>query len=312
MILTMRWVKNMEKIKKYETLNEYAGSNWNIEHTTKYIFKNSNEQLIEAGYFIHFYNDTVMKHVIELPASYGCPMKCKFCASSSIDYVKTLNPDEIYYIFNWIYDKKELEEKKSIVVAMTGIGDLYFTIGVVEKALLLIAEKRSDIQFTVSSSLWTEQMFRKIERIYQKIKFRAIQITYISLEPQVLKKLIGYYDLNIENALFITKIPYYIANSAIPQFRINYLMMNGINDSDNDFTAFISYILPIKEKVIVRISKLNITQVCLSNNLTASSLQRMKILKTLLDLHGINAYLFYSLKDDGMNCGQLLTEKHRN
>lgn len=149
---------------KYSTTNTYAGSDWNFEETTKYIFSN-NHEYIEAGYFIHYLQAgnsmEEKKHVIELPSSYGCLMKCGFCASSQINNIHALDAEEIYEIFTYIFDHNQLESKKHILVSMMGIGDLYFTMNTVEKLLQKIHCNYNNIYFSVSSCYWTELMVKK-------------------------------------------------------------------------------------------------------------------------------------------------------
>lgn len=299
----------MKEIKRYEIFNKYSGSNWDSEHTTKYIFELRNGKIIEAGYFIHFYGDKEKKRVIELPTSYGCPMKCKFCASSFINDVQQLNADEVLDIYNYIYETQNLKHVYPLFVSMTGIGDLYFTIDLVEKITSSISNDRNDIGFTVSSCFWTESMIKRIENIYNNIKFRAIQITYISYDNRILQNLIGYYTLKYNDRPTFQQTVQHMFNSKIQQFRINYLMLKGINDTREDFFKFLSLILPVKDKVIIRISKLNTTKASIVNNISESSIERMGELKLLLDSNGFKAYLFYSVINDGMNCGQLLTER---
>ena len=85
--------------------------------------------------------------------------------------------------------------------------------------------------------------------------------------------------------------------------------MKGINDSKDDFDAFISIFEEVKNKIIVRISKINLTDSCKRNSIISSPIEKMEEFKQQLMENGYNAYLFYSYVNDGMNCGQLITEK---
>lgn len=73
---------------------------------------------------------------------------------------------------------------------------------------------------------------------------------------------------------------------------------------------FVSSVIPVKEKIWVRISKLNITKASIANQLSVSTLAKMEELKTLLEENGVYSYLFYAVEDDGIGCGQLLTETY--
>ena len=133
-----------------------------------------------GSFFTHFHNKKIIKNVIELPSSLGCPMRCKFCASSSIPFVRKLSIAEELLIFDYICQNVLLPCHTPLVISFTGIGDIFFTLDTVENAILSIGNIRNDLQFTVSSCHWTAEMFKRIERMHEKAVFRAIQITYIS------------------------------------------------------------------------------------------------------------------------------------
>ncbi|KAI4452866.1 Dual-specificity RNA methyltransferase RlmN [Eubacterium plexicaudatum ASF492] len=294
---------------QYSVSNNYVGSDWNYEKTTKYIFKIDCEY-IEAGYFIHYLKDTTdmreKKQVIELPSSYGCMMKCGFCASSQISHIRSLTAEEIYDIFLYIYNHNHLQNKTNILVSMMGIGDLYFTINNVEKVLKKINNKNKNIIFSISSCCWTQTMLKKVEILNTVIQFRTIQITYITHHLQKIQNIIQYYKIITYNADSIIQMIYH---STIPYFKINYILIEGINDSDEDFLTFITKFKDVKDKITVRISKINPTRASIKNGLTGSSIDRMEEFEKLLSRAGYKTYLFYSCNDDNMNCGQLVTEK---
>ena len=153
-------------------------------------------------------------------------------------------------------------------------------------------------------------MFKRIEKIYEKVIFRAIQITYISSKKDILEDAISYYKLDPADTLNFDSTIELIKKSSIPRCRINYLMLSGLNDSREDFLTFISTVTPVKEKIWVRISKLNVTKASTVNQMSVSTLERMEELKALLEENGIYAYLFYAMEDDGIGCGQLLSEAY--
>ncbi len=294
---------------KYITENHYVGNGWNFEKTSKYIFVNGQEY-IEAGYFIHYLKTgnhlEEKKHVIELPSSYGCQMKCGFCASSRIVNTHALPVEEIYEIFTYIMNHNHLEKKKDILVSMMGIGDLYFTINTVEKLLQKIHDNYGSICFSVSSCHWTETMLTKIETLNNFMNFRTIQVTYITHDTKKAQDIIPYYK---KNTYDINAIIQMIQQSSIDKFKINYILIKGFNDSDEDFTAFIAKFNEIKNKLIIRISRINVTQASETNGIASASVERMLEFRENLLEQGYQAYLFYSHKNDNMNCGQLITEK---
>lgn len=221
-----------------------------------------------------------------------------------------MSVEEEVLLFNYIYQRNVPSIQSPLVVSFTGIGDLFFTIDTVEKAILDIASTHDNIQFTVSSCHWTEAMFKRIETMYNQVKFRSVQITYISFIKNILHDVVNYYKIDTSESSSFQNVINCIEKSTIPKFRINYLLLSGLNDSQKDFFAFLSLITPIRDKVWVRISKLNMTKACFKNQVVASTLKKMEELKALLESNGIRAYLFYAKGDDGIGCGQLLSETH--
>lgn len=295
--------------KKYHTSNKYSGSDWNYEETTKYVFS-FDLGYVEAGYFIHYLESEngiiEKKHVIELPSSYGCPMKCAFCASSLISNVKPLSSNEIYKIFYYIYENNHLTENKSLLVSMKGIGDLYFTIDSVLGAIKQMASVNKKITFSVSSCYWTYDMLKKVENMSTEVLFRSIQFTYVSYDNDVLKNIIKFYESRTYDIDMISSM---ITKSKLHQFKINYIMIEGVNDSEKDFEIFISKLKKIRQKIVIRISKMNVTESSKMNKLNGTTINKMMDFKKQLKDEGFNVYLFYSYKDDQMNCGQLIMNK---
>ena len=98
------------------------------------------------------------------------------------------------------------------------------------------------------------------------------------------------------------------ANSSIRNLRINYLMIKGLNDNCEDFKRFVDLVDCIKNKVTIRISKMNNTIDSKKNNLMPPDINSLFELRDYLLKKGFNVYVFYSMIDDNMNCGQLITE----
>lgn len=298
---------------KYSTSNNYVGNDWNYEKTTKYIFATGNDrngqEYIEAGYFIHYIKDgnhmKEKKHVIELPSSYGCPMKCSFCASSHIMNIHALQVEEIYEVFTYIFTHNQLKKKENILVSMMGIGDLYFTMNTVEKLMQKIHADYKNICFSVSSCYWTETMLKKIEFLKTFINFRTIQFTYITYNSKKAQSIIQYYK-NITYDL--DAIIQMFKQSNIDKLKVNYILIKEFNDSEEDFSAFISKFDEIKDKLVIRVSRINETKASIKNGITSVSIEQMLKFRDKLMAQGYQAYLFYSHKNDNMNCGQLITE----
>lgn len=294
----------MKLIKKIFVENKYSGHGWNFEKTTKYIFKMDCMQL-EAGYFEHYLDTKFVKAVIELPVSFGCPAHCRFCATSGLSTFHRLTPEQMREILDYIWTEHRLCDMHFVLLSITGTGDLSYNFSNVKQFLYGLVEY-SNLHVTLSSCLWTKEYLEEIEELSHTISVQKVQITFVSDNREVLSNMIPAYSHKNTN---IGEVLAYVSRSTKSYYRINYIMIRGINDADEDFQRFQSMLIGIQEKIIVRIAKLNETAASRRNGLYPCTIERMKCLRNILSEAGVHAYLFYAYENDHMNCGQLVTEK---
>lgn len=283
--------------------NQYSGHGWNRECTKKYLFRDGDIAL-EAGYFEHYLDSVFVKTVIELPTSYGCPSKCKFCASSNIPGFYPLQPEEMMALFQSLYNAHQPRKKGPLLVSMTGIGDLFFNTRNVLDFLQLLSAYEG-IQVTLSSCLWNRALLEQVTQLEPQSMIRKLQVTFVSDKPDILKDMIPVYADRPPN---LREVIRFIKKSDKTYYRINYVLMKGINDASDDFQRLCDALAEVKDKVIVRISKLNETGATQRNHLSRADDGKAEELQKLLSSSGINSYVFCSKKNDHMNCGQLVTE----
>lgn len=294
----------------YRTKGKYKTRSWYTEKTYKYVFS-FKDGYSESGCFIHFSDEEMtnyVEHVIELSSSIGCPMKCKFCASSEIVNIRMLTAQEIFDIFYYIYQDKVLRFPTQIKLAVSflGIGDLFYTMNNVIAAMEMIHKVNPDIIFNLSSCFWTPKMLKKIKDSSLENKVKTMQITYVFPQNEKIRQLIpGLPQLEFNFHNIITNM---IRMFPMRKIRINYLVIKDVNDSIEDFFIFKNILKDIADRVIVRISKLNSTVAASTNNLYSPDITKMKQLLEILRECNIEAYLFYAYQNDKMNCGQLITE----
>ena len=295
----------VELIEKFETKNHYKTKNWDTEHTFKYIFK-SNDKLIETGYFIHYKDNEEVKKVIELSSSYGCPMKCKFCASEMIKDFKLIRPKELIEIVDYIFSDNNIDEDEKLLIALAGTGDLVFTLKNTTEFIFACNKKYRNLYFDVSTMQLNEEMVKEFEKIKDTNLIRDIRITFV-LNDNGIEELIPY--MKDKNYSFgdVTNL---ILKSSLSNFKINFVMIKGINDNKNVWIEFVNNITQIKNKVKVRISRLNKTKSSQKHDLNPADVLDMERFSKILDNNEIINYIFYSNKNDNMNCGQLISEIH--
>lgn len=293
----------MKELEKRYVENFYSGSNWNFEKTTKYIFE-INGYMIEAGYFEHYMNNTLIKVVIELPQSYGCPGKCQFCASASINNFFVLDANILEELFKRIYDDNRLYETSYVLLTMTGIGDIFFNFNNTKKFLINIKAYKN-LYVTLSSCFWNKELLREVDELDKYIKVKNIQITYVTNEKDKINRLIPFYQ---GREFYMDEVFRYIEMSDKKFYRINYIMIKNVNDSKKDFNDLCDIIKKVRDKVVIRIAKLNETGTTKRNGLLPTDISVLMEFQDLLRKNNVNSYVFYAYKNDNMNCGQLITE----
>ena len=291
----------MNLINKFELFNKYKANGWDTEHTYKFIYESNRNQLIEVGFFIHLKDGKEYKKVIEMPTSYGCPMKCKFCASATIDDFSLIDTDDLMKILDKLYKDYDLYNDENLSISLTGTGEMLYTIDVIGKFIKESSTKYKNLKYVVSSIAINKNLINKLEKISKYADFRFIQLSYICEECSQLVP-------NIKNTNSLNNIIKVIKDSSFTNFRINYIMINGVNDEEEKYTNFLNVIKEVKEKVIIRISTINQTNSSINNGICGVEIEKMEKLKENLNELGIKAYIFKSEKNDNMNCGQLISE----
>lgn len=297
------YLPRFRKVRCITCENRYSGHGWNREHTEKYLFQAGNITL-EAGYFEHFRNETFVKAVIELPVSYGCPSKCKFCASSNIPGFYPLQAEEMMALFQTLYDAHWPHKKGPLLASLTGIGDLAFNIRNVIDFLRQLSDYK-DVQVTLSSCFWNRSLLEQVTRLAPPLRIRKLQITFVSDKPDVLRSIIPAY---VDRPPNIREVIDFIKTTDKTYYRINYVLIKNVNDAPEDFQRLCDSLITVKDKIVVRISKLNETHATERNRLSRADAGKAEELQKILSSVGINCYVFCSEKNDNMNCGQLVTE----
>lgn len=293
--------------KKYSTRNNYRSRDWNLELTEKFVFRDSRGRY-EAGFFQHYQDKTFVKAVIELPVGFGCPSKCRYCASSHIDGFYPLDAEQMKFMFDYLYKLNDVDKMGEVVLSLTGMGDIYFNRENVFTFLKNLQDRGYEhLNLTLSSNFWTTSLLEKAVAVNKSLPIRHIQYTYVSDKPEIRNGLIGILGVMDERD-FMGEYISFVKTSKESFYRINYIIISGINDSDEDVERFINLVGGIKDKLTVRISQLNETEATRKNNLVPVDHIRLGEILEQMKNAGLRSYVFYAEKNDNMNCGQLVTE----
>lgn len=293
--------------RKYSTRNNYRSRGWNLERTEKFVFRDSRGRY-EAGFFQHYKDKTFVKAVIELPVGFGCPSKCRYCASSHVDGFYPLDAEQMQSMFDYLYELNDADRMGEIVLSLTGMGDIYFNRENVFTFLKGLQDRNYEhLTLTLSSNFWTAPLLARAVAVNKSLPIRHIQYTYVSDKSEIRNSLIGILG-SMDERDFLGEYISFVKTSKESFYRINYIVINGINDSAEDVDRFINLVDGIKDKLTVRISQLNETEATKKNSLAPADHIRLGEILEQMKNAGLQSYVFYAEKNDNMNCGQLVTE----
>ncbi len=291
--------------RQYLGENNYKSRDWNREITEKFIFRDIHG-IYEAGLFQHYLDKTFVKAVIELPIGFGCPSKCRYCASARIDGFYPMDARQMQLMFEQLYHENNLERIGDVLLSMTGMGDIYFNQKNVFAFLDTLREYKN-LSLTLSSNFWTASLLAKAAAVNDFLPIRYIQYTYVSDQQDIRESLIGILD-SMEQKDFLDEYISFIKADSNSFYRINYIVIDGINDSTDNVDRFIRLVDGIKDKLTVRLSQLNETGATRENHLVPCNRMRLVEINERMKHEGLQSYIFYSENNDNMNCGQLVTE----
>ena len=291
--------------RQYSGENRYKSRDWNRELTNKFVFRDIHG-IYEAGLFQHYLDKNFVKAVIELPIGFGCPSKCRYCASARIDGFYPMDAQQMQSMFEQLYRENNLDKMGNVLLSMTGMGDIYFNQKNVF-AFLDTLRGYKNLSLTLSSNFWTASLLAKAAAVNTFLPIRYIQYTYVSDQQDNRERLIGILD-SMEQKDFLGEYISFIEADSNSFYRINYIVISGINDSTDDVDRFIRLVDGIKDKLTIRLSQLNETGATRENQLVPCNRIRLTEINEQMKNKGLQSYVFYSENNDNMNCGQLVTE----
>lgn len=156
----------------------------------------------------------------------GCPVRCLFCASGKNGLKRSLTAEEIFKQYELL--KGELPIKG---VAVAGIGEPSANADEVVKAIEMF--KREGLKVTVSTTGYPLEGFRKLIRAPHD----GLTVSVHAVSEEKRKRIFGV-SVPLE-AVFRELEEYFkeISSSRKKKFQIGYLMVKGLNNSEQDLRA---------------------------------------------------------------------------
>lgn len=296
-------MRKLELLNKYTSKCDYYARTWDREDAYRYIFRFGSD-VIEAGFFVHYKNNSIAKYVVELSTSFGCPVGCLHCASGGIKNYSKLSSEEIVMMFEFLILNNSIIPGVKLLITFSGIGEGALQSKEIFNASEVIYYKNKNVCFNISTVGFNSGFLRICDRFSKRIPINYVQITYIHYNNSDLIKIIPskYGDIFDFESLVEC------IGSSKSRIRLNFVMMGGINDNLEHWAEFYSRISCIKKKVVVRISKLNPTKYSDLSGIVEPSIMKLEKFKAFLENKGVNCHIFTPLQNNNMNCGQLVWE----
>ena len=294
-------VHNPRLVNILRSPNTYTTRSWNTEVATRYVFQIDNMP-IEVSYFEHFLDEMPVKAVIELPLSFGCPIGCRYCASSLLNSWRPLNSKQIMLMFHHVLKCHASNAFSRLRIAFAGIGEGSLYRRTLAKTCQTIVSDIADATFMLTTVgrdasfiSWTCDLAKAIPVDY-------LLISYLHYDKCKLKEMIP--EAEQWPSKFEDIVSAIMASCSL-QIRLNYVVIPGFNDAQEHPLWLIHRLDGLQGRVTIRISSLNETSGSRHAGLIPPKPQSLADLCKPFTETGFQAYCFASHRNDNMSCGQL-------
>lgn len=301
--VTMDVEKRIEKVIKYEARS------WNNQLVHKYLLnyrKDGVDRIIECMTIIHYRDEIIRDLTIELSNMYNCVVGCRFCASGALpettsfldalDYVRQLNtclkesgitPDEF----------------ENFYVSFAGIGEPSVVYKTIAEGMIMIKDLYPKVKFNIATFGFDDRCFDYWSSL--KLPIRTLQIPFYSDKIERLKYIVKNLPEKYSFETIVNKVIDYKNKWPECRIKINYIVMKGINDGNDDLKRMCECLEKVKHQIVIKISYLNYTKPGEENNIESPGSKRLNEIKQFLEKKQFDCYIFGTAFNTELGCGQL-------
>ncbi|WP_309114694.1 radical SAM protein [Saccharothrix sp.] len=291
----------MEIVQRMKATTNYSTRGWNREEATRYVV-DVGGKIVEASHFRHFLDDTYVKDVVELPTSYGCAVGCHHCAATELGTHEALAHTEVHDIAKFVTEDQSLPRSSRFLFTYSGIGEASLMRATVERSAKAISIDFPQCYFNLTTVGLRPDLFAHMESLAEEVELKYVQVSLLHANSSKVHSIMrmgkpaGYRVEDIASAMLTT------TNLT---FRLNYVVIRDFNSSDETFVAALKLFEGLAGKCVVRVSRMNETAASVRNKLATPDIATVERLAGVARRMGFDAYHFYSLANDNLNCGQL-------
>lgn len=266
----------------------------------KALFKLADENRIESVLL----SSTENKWSVCISCQVGCQLNCGFCATGKNGFQRNLTAEEIsdQILFWRQYLKKNSKEDRISNIVYMGMGEPFLNWDEVRKSLKDLTDKDLFALGSRSISVSTAGIPNGIQNLAKE--FPQINLA-ISLHFASNVKRNQFMPINKKYNLEELKMALYDYFSKTKrQVFIEYLMLSGINDSEEDAYALSTYLKSIGNRQLLHINLIAYNET--GNAFKASSGNKTHLFKNYLENGGLSVTIRKSLGQEVSGaCGQL-------
>lgn len=291
----------MEVLQTIRAKTDYSTRGWDREEASRYVIKVGGK-VVEASHFRHFLDGNYIKDVIELPTSYGCAVGCYHCAATDLGTHEALTHAEVHNIANFVAEDNSLPRDARILVTYSGIGEASLMRATVTQSARAISIDFSNCYFNLTTVGIRPTLFADLDSLAEEIDLKYVQVSLLHSDSSTVHSIMrlgkpaGYRIEDIASAMLAT------VNLT---YRLNYVVIRDFNSTAQTFRATLTLFENIKDRCVVRVSRMNETSASIRNKLETPEVSVVRHLADVARQMGFDAYHFYSLANDSLNCGQL-------
>lgn len=297
----------MDLEKKLEKCATYKARSWNNQYVSKLLLKYDESRIIECMAIFHYQDSRVNDLTIEVSNMYNCVVGCSFCASGALpETKKVLNPIDYLRQVNTCI--KEVgaspNDYDNFYISFAGIGEPSVVFRNIAEGMIMLRDVYPKVKFNIATFGFNDACFEFWNSGAYPI--RTLQLPFYTFDQSDLRMVVrnlpdGYDLVNV-----VKKAIAYREKHKECRVKINYLVMRGINDTQEQIEQFIAHFAEFKEQLTVKMSYLNYTKPGEEGGFVSPGMEKLEEMRTKLAEAGFRCYVFGTDKNDGLGCGQLV------
>jgi 23S rRNA (adenine2503-C2)-methyltransferase len=282
---------------KVRRRDSFASRFFDEQLSLKYLVSLRDGSSIETTLYEHSLDGRATDVAIDISTMVGCPMRCAFCASAVLDFIRPLEEEEIVGQVRHFYDAGMLQAPQ-ITCSFQGIGEPSAISGRIIDAATTLLRLDSRVVITVSTMASNPRGALAIASAGFPIHNFQFSVTSLDAVPED-RVMPGSPGLTViaELASQCKDLP------NVLKTKVNVVLLDGVNDDEASLDRLVTAFA--NSGVIVKISSLNETIASGRNLLESSGKSRAEEFVARLRARQVDSYLFGAFRNIHVSCGQL-------